>query len=247
MKTSKTPFSLPRLCICSLFLASIALLGHNLLGQDRSSGSPRQAQGAGLRSGKAEPVSKSAYQQELERLAPEITKALQASGRALPKTGAEAQGLGATLASEGYKRLEDSVLLEMISMRAAMAEVADEQFCAAMWTGSYVWDMAAAPILYLPDDRQRRLAQITVAAELAEIQNTPPKRDPPSDAEAESALERLFSGLRADDARFLMAAFRSPLNMRTRDQCRATRLYYPRLREMAPKDALVIFRLSLYD
>jgi hypothetical protein len=64
----------------------------------------------------------------------------------------------------------------MPSMRVAMVEIADEQFCAAIWTGSYQWDMVAAPILYLSPERQRRFAQITAAAELAEIQGRPSKR-----------------------------------------------------------------------
>lgn len=193
-----------------------------------------------------DPVRKSAYQQELEQLAPQITRALQASGRPVAKTEDEANALGAGLANEGYKRLSDGDLLGMLSMRIAMAEAADEQFCAAMWTGSYCWDMAAAPILYLSDNQQRRLAQLTAVAELAEIHARQPKRNPPDEADVHSALDRLFSGLGTEDAGFLLGALKVPSNMTTQDQCRATRLYYRRLKEMAPKDALVIFLSGLY-
>ena len=189
---------------------------------------------------------KSAYQQELEAQGAKLAKAIKASGRPVPNTGADAQALGAELASEGYKRLGDDVILEMLSLRIAMVEIADEGFCAAMWTGSYVWDMVAAPILYLPNARQRRLAQITAAAELAEIQNRPPKRPPPDEAKLKAILRALLKGLRSEDAGVLLAAFKSPLDMTTRDQCRATRLFHRGLKEMARQDALVVFRSTLY-
>lgn len=233
-------------CILSLFLTSGITLEKVTAEQRTSPGSQRQAQ-QGVKSGKEGPRPKSAYQKELELRNPEIVKALKASGRPLPKTPAEAQALGSELTSEGYKRLGDSVLLEMLSKRVTMAEVADEQYCAAMWTGTYGWDMAAAPILYLSDGQQRRWAQINVAAQLVEIRNRPSKRNPPNQTEVRSALEKLIKGLRTDDANFLLAAFKTPLNMTAPDQCRATRLYFRRLKQMAPKDALLIFRSSLYD
>lgn len=246
MRMYKTALISLLLCIVTFFLASLAISEQVATQEGTSPGSSPQTERGGVGSGKGARRVKSAYQQELEVQTPKIIKAIEASGRPLPKTGAEAQSLGARLAGEGYKRLGDSILLEMLSMLAAMAEVADEQFCAAIWTGSYQWDMVAAPILYLPDERQRRFAQITASAELAEIQNRPPKRPPPSEAVMKSPLKRLFDGLRTDDVRFLLAAFKAPLDMTARDQCRATRVYHRRLKQMAPKDALLVFRSTLY-
>ena len=60
------------------------------------------------------------------------------------------------------------------------------------------------------------------------------------------AIRIVFTGLRPEDVGVLLAAFRSPLEMTTRDQCRAPRLFHRRLKEMTPKDALVVFRSTLY-
>jgi len=90
------------------------------------------------------------------------------------------------------------------------------------------------------------VAQFMVAAELAEIQDRPPKRQAPAAGELKAALDKLLGGMGEEDAGFLLAAIKSPSGLAVKDQCKATRLYYRRLKEIAPKDALRVFLSSLY-
>jgi hypothetical protein len=198
-------------------------------------------------SSRQEDVARSDLERELDRHVPEIVKAMRAAGRPLPTTRVEANALPGKDVGRGYERLDDLTLAELVSMRAALAEMSDEAFCATMWTGRRTLAFAPGLVLYLSEERQRRWAQIAVAAQLAEIRGQPPRRRPPAAPETQAALGRLFKALAADDARFLLAAMRARGRLTVPDRCRAAQLFYHGLNTVGPNDALVLFRASLYE
>ncbi len=190
---------------------------------------------------------KPAVQQELEAQAVRMADAMRAAGRPVPQSGAEAEALSAKLARDGYRRLADDVLLELLRMRVVLAEGSPPPLCAGMWTGSYGPEMLPAIVMRFSVTQQRRWAQIYGEAQLAEIHNRPARRSAPGEAELAGALERFFREVPAADAAFLATALEAPARLAADERCRATRLYYRRLSRMAPRDALVVFRASLFD
>src|SRR5262249_6711732 len=92
---------------------------------------------------------KSALEIHLESQAPQVNQALRPSGRIRPRSRAEAEALSAALAARGCLRLDDPQLLEFFALRSALAESADEIFCARLWTGGFPRGMLPGLVLYL--------------------------------------------------------------------------------------------------
>ena len=132
-------------------------------------------------------------------------------------------------------------------IRIVFAAVADEAFCAAMWSDTYSQEKAPVASVSLPEDQQRQLARIAIAAQVAEARNAPPVRRAPGEAELTAAMERFYEGLSAEDQDALLGALDTPRSLTPKAQCHATRLFYHRLSKLALPDALMIFRSTLYD
>lgn len=188
-----------------------------------------------------------ALQQELGRRAGELAEALRAAGRPAPASRAEAEALSRRLAVPGFQRLDDGALRELLAMRIALVQQADEPLCARLGEPRPARDLLPAVVFYLPDAQQRRWAEIVMTAALAEVRGQPSRRPRPPEAAVLAATERLFRNASAEDGLFLLDALRGRLPSADSDRCLATRLYHRQLTRIPLADALLLFRADLYD
>jgi hypothetical protein len=145
---------------------------------------------------------------------------------------------------DGFQRLSDPAIRGMSHLRGALARKSDIHTCERLWK-SRDGEWLIVAIERLPDDLQRRWAEIFVAAAMAVIENQP-LRPPPSADDQQMALRVMLDGMSPPAQVAFLDLTDSSSDPNETERCQAVRLFYGRVEQMDEADALTITRSLLY-
>jgi hypothetical protein len=186
----------------------------------------------------------SPFEKALQPYYPDIVKALLINGVVDPDLkGASADQMTAAMVTNGMQMLDDDAALEVLKLRAEMANRANTQVCAHMWTGDYGPSLIEQ-INALPDNQQRIWAAIFDRAALAIIRGKP-RIPPPRREETQEAMRLILNGASPADSSSLVSAARNPQALDSNQLCVATRALYAGATRLPRTDALAIARTIL--
>ena len=146
--------------------------------------------------------------------------------------------------TDGFQRLDDPPLLQMMHLRADLARRADVATCADLWNGER-YDAVVRAIEASTADKQRQWAVIFDDAAIATF-NQKPMRQPPGANEVHLAMRRLLVAMPPPDQLAMLDLTADDARPTAAEQCRGVKLFYGRMEKMDPSDALIIMRSSLY-
>ena len=185
------------------------------------------------------------FEKALQPYYPDIVKALLINGVVDPDLeGANADQMAAAMFTNGMQVIDDDTALEVLKLRAEMANRASTEVCAQMWTGNYGPSLIKQ-IDALPENQQRVWAQIFDRAARAVTRTDDPIVPQPEDTEA--AMRLILSGASPADSSALISAARNPQAMGNDQLCQATRALYSGAMRLPRKDALAITRAILFQ
>jgi hypothetical protein len=145
---------------------------------------------------------------------------------------------------DGFQRLSDPAIRGMSHLRGALARNSDIDTCERLWNSrDSEWLIVA--IEELPDDLQRRWAEMFVAAAMAVLDNRP-VRPPPSRDELAMALRVMLDGMSPPAQLTFLDLTDSKSDPSETERCQGVRLFYGRVEQMDEADALTITRSLLY-
>jgi hypothetical protein len=189
--------------------------------------------------------SQTPFEKALQPYYPNIVKALLVNGVLDPDLkGASADQMTAAMVTNGMRVIDDDTALEVLKLRAGMANSASTEVCAHMWTGDYGPSLIQQ-INSLPAAQQRVWAEIFDRAALAIIRDDDPI--PPQPAETEKAMRLILRGASDGDSAALVSAARNPQAIGTGQLCQATRALYAGAIRLPREDALAIARAILFQ
>src|SRR5208283_5522174 len=100
------------------------------------------------------------FEKALQPYYPDIVKALLINSVVDPDLkGDNAEQMTAAMVTNGMQAIDDDTALEVLKLRAALANRANTEVCAHMWTGDYGPSLMQQ-INALPDNQQRVWAEI---------------------------------------------------------------------------------------
>ncbi len=144
----------------------------------------------------------------------------------------------------GFQRLSDPAIRGMSHLRGALARKVDIHTCERLWNSrDSEWLIVA--IERLPDDLQRRWAEMFVAAAMAVLEGLP-VRPPPSPEDTQMALRVMLDGMSPPAQLAFLDLTDSRSDPNETERCQGVRLFYDRVEQMDESDALIITRSLLY-
>jgi hypothetical protein len=184
------------------------------------------------------------FEKALQPYYPDIVKALLINGVVDPDLkGASADQMTAAMVTNGMQVIDDDTALEVLKLRAEMANRANTEVCAHMWTGDYDPSLIQQ-INALPDNQQRVWAAIFDRAAQAIIRGKP-RIPPPQPEETQEAIRLILKRASPTDSSALVSAARNPQATSSDQVCEATRALYAGATRLPRTDALVIARTIL--
>jgi hypothetical protein len=185
------------------------------------------------------------FEKALQPYFPDIVKALLINGAVDPDLeGASAEQMTAAMFTNGLQVIDDDTALEVLKLRSEMANRANTEVCARMWTGDYGPSLIKQ-IDALPENQQRVWAQIFDRAARAIIRTDEPI--PPQPEDTEAAMRLILNSAEPADSSALLSAARNPQAMGSDQLCQATRALYSGAMRLPRKDALAIARAILFQ
>jgi hypothetical protein len=145
---------------------------------------------------------------------------------------------------DGFERLSDPAIRGMSHLRGALARRGDIHTCERLWSGRDSEWLPGA-IVKLPDDLQRRWAEMFVAAATAVLESRP-VRPPPSADDLRMALRVMLDGMSPLEQLTFLDLTDNSYDPTETERCRGVRLFYGRVEQMDEADALIITRSLLY-
>ena len=147
--------------------------------------------------------------------------------------------------ADGFRRLDDSALVEMMHLRNDLAQHADPRTCSDLWSGENS-EAVIAGIEASSPPQQHQWARLFDDAALAAIRNHPPLRPPPAASEVHLAMRRLLQAMPPPDQLAMLDLTADGAHPTANEQCQGVKLFYGRMEKMDVQDALIIIRSSLY-
>ena len=182
----------------------------------------------------------SPFEAELDRSYPNVKRAMKTVAASLPNGSSLPDSqLMAIVARTGFQRLDDQSILDLIALRAQLAQESDVETCAGLWSGDAPAMIPA--IEALPDDQQRQWGQLLDRAALATINNSP-AMPIPSNEVLQAALNRASAKLSPADVELLRTMLGQPGNQASSDRCRAARIVWGAMLTAPRNDAVTIAR-----
>jgi hypothetical protein len=145
---------------------------------------------------------------------------------------------------DGFQRLSDPAVRGMSHLRGALARSSDIQTCERLWNNRD-GEWLTVAIEKLPDDLQRRWADVFVAATMAVLERQP-VRPPPSPEDLRMALRVMLDGMSPPAQLAFLDLTDSKSDPNETERCQGVRLFYSRVEQMDEADALIITRSLLY-
>ena|ERR1022692_2549099 len=189
--------------------------------------------------------SQTPFEKALQPYYPDIVKALLINGVVDPDLkGANAEQMTAAMFTNGMQVLDDDTALEVLKLRAEMANQASTEVCAHMWTGDYGPSLMNQ-IDALPGNQQIVWAEIFDRAAQAIVRADEPI--PPQPEDTKAAMRLILNGASPADSSALISAARNPQAMSSDQLCVATRALYAGALHLPRKNALAITRAILFQ
>jgi hypothetical protein len=189
--------------------------------------------------------SQTPFEKALQPYYPDIVKALLINGVVDPDLkGANADQMTESMISNGMQVLDDDTALEVLKLRAEMANQASTEVCAHMWTGDYGPSLMNQ-IDALPGNQQIVWAEIFDRAAQAIVRADEPI--PPQPEDTKAAMRLILNGASPADSSALISAARNPQAMKSDQLCVATRALYSGAMRLPRKNALAITRAILFQ
>jgi hypothetical protein len=145
---------------------------------------------------------------------------------------------------DGFQRLSDPAIRGMSHLKGALARKSDLHTCEQLWK-NHDGEWLIVAIEKLPDDLQRRWAEMFVAAAMAVIENRP-VRPPPSPDDQRMALRVMLDGMSPPAQLAFLDLTDKKYDPTETERCQGVRLFYQRVEQMDEDDALIITRSLLY-
>jgi hypothetical protein len=183
----------------------------------------------------------SVFQATMEQAYPTIVSAAKLTASQIP--GGELMPAGQLMsaaASSGFRRLDDASLVEMVLLSAELAQRADTETCAMLWSGG-PGEAIVPAIEQLPANQQHKWARIFDHAALATIEGLP-LRPAPTAAEFQAALNRTMLRSSQSDLNAIKAMVEDPNHQGASQKCDAARGMYAALLRTDYADAVTIER-----
>jgi hypothetical protein len=183
----------------------------------------------------------SVFQATMEQAYPTIVRAAKLTASQIP--GGESMPAGQLMsaaASGGFRRLDDPSLAQLVLLSAELAQRADPETCAMLWSGGAGAAFVPA-IEKLPADQQHKWARIFDHAALASIEGLP-LRPPPTATEFQEALNRTMLRSPPSDLNAIKAVVEDGEHQDAAQKCDAARAMYAALLRTDYDDAVTIER-----
>jgi hypothetical protein len=185
-------------------------------------------------------VARSTYHAQLAILTARLSSRAEFRERVSGMSAEEAHDVGQQLALRGLPRLSNDQLVVRAQVLGRILSVSDIATCAAIATGSVAPGLEAA-IRQLSNDDMQAWLDLVFESTVAELeQRTAPK--PPTSARVSLALASLSSRLSPEDAEVMRQALADPRAVSADRSCKAGRLLYGTLPELATDDRVVLAR-----
>jgi hypothetical protein len=181
----------------------------------------------------------SVFQASLVQAYPTIAQATRQIASKTPGGGSTNQLVSAA-ATDGFRRLDDAWLAKLVWLSAELANRADTQTCAMLWSGGEGAAIVPA-IEQLPVDQQRKWARIFDRAALASVNNLP-LRPAPSAAEFQAALSRTMLTATPDGLSAIKTMIDDPQHQSDAAKCAAVRAIYAGMMRANYADAITVER-----
>jgi hypothetical protein len=185
-------------------------------------------------------VARSTYDAQLVILTARLSSRPEFRERVNGMSAEQAHDLGQQLALRGLRRLTNDQLVVRAQVVGRILSLSDLATCAAIVNGRVAPGLEAA-IRQLPDDDMQEWLDLVFESTVAELeQRTVPK--PPTSARVTQALASLSSRLPPEDAEVMRRALADPQGTSADQSCKAGRLLYGTLSELAADDRIVLAR-----
>ncbi|HUA33422.1 MAG TPA: hypothetical protein VMA09_07445 [Candidatus Binataceae bacterium] len=188
----------------------------------------------------------SVFQATLVQSYPTISRATnQIASQAAGGSSMTASQLLTAAANDGFRRLDDASLGKLLWLSSELANRANTQSCAMLWSGG-AGEAFVPAIEQLPVDQQRKWGRIYDRAALASINGLPVRRAPnPQDFQA--ALSRTMMYMPANDLNAIKAMINDPVHQSDAQKCAAVRAIYAGMMRADYADAITVERGLLHQ
>jgi hypothetical protein len=185
-------------------------------------------------------VARSTYDAQLAILTARLLSRSEFLERVNGMSAEQAHDVGQQLALRGLRRLSNDQLVLRAQVLGRILSVSDIATCAAIVNGRVAPGLEAA-IRQLSDDDMQAWLDLVFESTVAELeQRTAP--NPPTSARVSLALATLSSRLLPEDADVMKQALTDPRTASADQSCKAGRLLYGTLPELATDDRVVLAR-----
>jgi len=195
------------------------------------------------------PLDQSVFAETIGRSCPALEAAqrahLKPAANAAPQEQLDVPKVLQLAGRDGFRRLSDPAIRGMSHLRGSLARRSNIHTCERLWS-SHDSEWLAVAIEKLPDDLQRRWAEMFVAAAMAVLEGQP-IRPPPSPEDLRMALRVMLDGMSPPAQLAFLDLTDSRSDPTETERCQGVRLFYSRVEQMDEADALTITRSLLYE